>query len=253
MAKNIVFQINPMHLKVVVSDPATPDAGDPVRVGSLTGIALLDEGDGGCGATETMVDFGWYVADHPVTDSVGGGIAAFDTVYYSDATDGLVNTQASNTPYGIALEAVGAGLTATIRVLHCPAPALGSAAVSTSMLAAGCLSADATGRALMASGFFNEATATAKFAAKAIARTLLKGEFLKHTIVAGQDETSDDTITVTGIATGDELVSVIVWASGVPSARALTDFSISANTLTVGANKANNAANKYEITYLDLT
>jgi hypothetical protein len=71
--------------------------------------------------------------------------------------------------------------------------------------------------------------------------------------IAGQDETGDTTITVTGLAVGDQLVSVVVFASGVPTHRALTDFTISANTLTIGANAANNAANKYLVTYLDKT
>lgn len=44
---------------------------------------------------------------------------------------------------------------------------------STTSLDAGTLSADAAGRALIASGFFNTATASDKFAAQSIARTLL--------------------------------------------------------------------------------
>lgn len=44
---------------------------------------------------------------------------------------------------------------------------------STTSLDAGTLSADTAGRALMASGYFNTATASAKFAAQSIARTLL--------------------------------------------------------------------------------
>lgn len=45
--------------------------------------------------------------------------------------------------------------------------------VSTGAIDAGALSADATGRAIMASGFFNAATALLKFAAQAIAWTLI--------------------------------------------------------------------------------
>jgi predicted RecA/RadA family phage recombinase len=134
MADNIVSRINPMPWPVVVTDPAAPNSGDPVRFGSLTGIAMLDEGDGGLGATETMVDFGWYVADHPVTDVVGGGIAVGSTVYYDDGADRLEN-DSTGTPYGILLEAVGAGLTATVQVLHCPAPALGADSVGAANIA----------------------------------------------------------------------------------------------------------------------
>lgn len=49
-----------------------------------------------------------------------------------------------------------------------------TAAANAGTLTANALSADATGRAVMATGFFNEATATAKFAAAAITTALLK-------------------------------------------------------------------------------
>ena len=47
-------------------------------------------------------------------------------------------------------------------------------AANAGTLTANALSADSTGRAVMATGYFNEATATAKFAAGAIVGTLLK-------------------------------------------------------------------------------
>jgi hypothetical protein len=70
--------------------------------------------------------------------------------------------------------------------------------------------------------------------------------------VAGQNEATP-AITVTGIAAADVLIEFLVFASGVPSVRALSDFTISANTVTVVANAANNAANRYLISYIDLT
>lgn len=78
------------------------------------------------------------------------------------------------------------------------------------------------------------------------------GSTMKVSVVAGQNEATP-AITVTGIAAADELVAFIVMASGVPTARALTDFTLSANTITVGANAANNAANKYLVYWNDLT
>ncbi len=164
MADNILVRLLPVTWPVVVTDPAAPAVGDPVRFGSLTGIAMLAEGAGGVGATQTVVDFGLYVADHPVNDHVGGGIAVGDTVYYVDAADRLEN-DTSGTPYGIALETVGAGATTTINVLHVPAPQIGAGLVNTAALAAGVLSADAAGRAKVAAGFFDEATVLDKFAA----------------------------------------------------------------------------------------
>jgi hypothetical protein len=203
MADNIVSQINSMPWPVVVSDPAAPDSGDPVRFGSLTGIALNDEGDGGVpGSTYTMVDFGWYVADHPVTDVVAG-IAVGDTVYYVDANDRLENLT-SGVPYGIALEIVGAGLTATIRVLHCPAPAVGAGLVATASIADGALSADAAGRAKVAADYFNAATVLTKFDADAFNNANL---LLAIADGAFQADAATRALFTAGIWTGDYIAA----------------------------------------------
>lgn len=97
------------------------------------------------------------------------------------------------------------------------------------------------------------ATAVADHAAL-VAATGVHGR-VKQVLVDGQDETSDATITVTGLAVGDALVSFIVLATkaaiATAATRALTDFTISANTLTIGANAANNTNNQYLITYID--
>jgi hypothetical protein len=78
---------------------------------------------------------------------------------------------------------------------------------------------------------------------------------VKVALVAGQDEGGDATIPVTGIAVGDSLAFVAIedGTSGKWTLRALADFTITADTLTVVANAANNAANSYIIGYVDLT
>jgi predicted RecA/RadA family phage recombinase len=172
MADNIKVRLNSITWPVVVTDPAAPNSGDAVRFGSLTGIAMLDEGDGGVAATETVVEFGTYVADHPVTEVVGGGIAVGDTVFYVNANDRLENLT-SGVPYGIALETVGIGATTTIAVLHVPSPALGAGTVGTANLVAGIISADAAGRALFAAGVLDAATALSVFAADSINNAFL--------------------------------------------------------------------------------
>lgn len=137
-------------LPVVVTDPAVPASGDPVRYGNMTGTALLNEGDGGVAlATQTVVDFGVAVYDHTVQDTVGGGIAVGNVLYYVDAV-GLCNNSAGY-PFGIALEAVGAGLTATIKVLQIPnlLIALGAGTVGDVNLAAGAVSATKIANAIL--------------------------------------------------------------------------------------------------------
>lgn len=99
------------------------------------------------------------------------------------------------------------------------------------------------------------AIATAVAAHSAVVSAVGTHGRLKQVLVDGQDEVGTPAITVTGIAVGDALVSVLVLATkaaiSTAASRALTDFAITANTLTVGANPANNTNNQYLISYLD--
>lgn len=159
--------------KIACTDPAVPAVGAPVRLGLLTGVAMTLEGEGGNVAGQCTVDFGDRVYTHSVVDEVagGGGIAIGDVLFYDDVLDGLTNDPSGNYFFGFALEAVGNGLTATIRVLHKGAPGsgtLGAGTIATVDLAAGILSADANGRAKMAAGYFDVATVLNKFAANSL-------------------------------------------------------------------------------------
>ena len=108
---------------------------------------------------------------------------------------------------------------------------------------AGFVSADAPGRGLMAAGYLR---------GDKVATGLLTVE-----LVNGQDETGDDTIPVTGLAVGDELVACFVYvtkaAISTKTQRALTDFTVGADNLTVVANKANNTNNQYEVWWINHT
>lgn len=121
-------------LPVTVTDPAVPQGGDPCRWGFLTGVAVDDENAAGV----TVVDFGQRVHTLSVTDRVGGGIAAGDTLFYANATDDIDNVT-TGTPFGYATEAVGAGQTVAIEVLHVPghgAATLGAGVVAAANIAA---------------------------------------------------------------------------------------------------------------------
>jgi hypothetical protein len=115
---------------------------------------------------------------------------------------------------------------------------LAALAVETAKIAAGAVTADQIG-------------------AGAVTKGKLAGGFLKSVAQAGQDETGDATIDVTGIAVGDELIGffTVDFAGGGNGifTRALTDFTISANVLTVVANAADESTNFYLIFWLDLT
>jgi hypothetical protein len=128
------------YRSVVVTDPTTPESGDPVRWGYLTGIALIDEGEDI--ANQTSVNFGPFEARLLVDDNVGGGIAVNDLLYYNDTATGTPATNLNNTStgyfFGFAAEAIGANATETIRVIHVPSPGTGTLAaggVGTAQLA----------------------------------------------------------------------------------------------------------------------
>ena len=114
-------------LSVVVSDPTTPSSGDPVRMGGITGVALIDEGDSV--ANETTVEIAYNkVYNLLVDDNLSNTIAVFDPIYYHDSQTGSPATSLNNDPegadafFGIALDIVADDATTTIRVLHLPAP-----------------------------------------------------------------------------------------------------------------------------------
>ena len=134
------------NLAVVIDHPAAPNSGDPVRFGVMTGVAMLDEGDGGAGSTETVVDFGPGVYDLTVDDDADTGIAVGASIYYHDTGTGtgLVNLNNNATGldayFGIALEVVGTNATTLINVLHVPlgaSTAISNGAVDTAQLATG--------------------------------------------------------------------------------------------------------------------
>jgi hypothetical protein len=128
------------YRSVVVTNPATPASGDPVRWGYLTGIALIDESTDI--TNETSVNFGPFEARLLVDDNVGTGIAVNDLLYYNDTATGSPATNINNTStgyfFGFAAEAVSANATTTIRVIHVPSPGSGTLAaggVGTAQLA----------------------------------------------------------------------------------------------------------------------
>jgi hypothetical protein len=122
MANNEVF--DSYQLSVACSDPATPASGGPVRYGTFTGVALTKEGEGGNVSTEATVDFGprtWNQSVKAVDGSGNSAVAVGDTIYYVDADTPKLSKKNTGYLFGVALEAIDAGATKTIKVLHIPA------------------------------------------------------------------------------------------------------------------------------------
>lgn len=216
-ATNEVFRPG-YRLELIVTDPAAPTSGAPVRIAKLTGIAMIDEGAGGAGSTATVVDIGPGVYSLSVDDDLGGGIAIGDPVYYHDTESGNPATNLNNNPvaadalFGIALEAVSANATTTIRVMH----SVPGVPVDGPL-----------------------------------------GAQVRAAAVAGQDETGDTTIPVTGMAAGDQILAVFVLTTAAAIAtlaqRATADFTAGAGVMNVVANAANNTNNQYLIFWADRT
>jgi predicted RecA/RadA family phage recombinase len=143
MANNEVIPLAET-LTVVVTDPASPAAGDPCRFGSLTGVAVTSI-DG----TLTTVDISMKVWDLPVFDHGGGGIAVGDALFYDDGQNRIEN-DAAGYFFGFALEAVANGQLSTINVLHVPSPGAGSVGAGT--VGAAALAANAVETAKILNG-----------------------------------------------------------------------------------------------------
>jgi hypothetical protein len=132
MATNLILQ-NGRQFAVACTSPAVPTSGVPVRFGSMTGVALNNEGEGGvAAATETVVDFGQAVWALEVVDTGGGGLVAGATLFFHDGAPPVLDgVSAAGYFFGFLLDAVGAGVTATVRVLHVPSPAAGALGAGT--------------------------------------------------------------------------------------------------------------------------
>lgn len=133
MAKNIrqgALDRGICRLGVVATDPASPTSGQPVRFGTVVGVAEADM-DATTSKTPTNLD---CIAELSVKGVDGSGnilVAAGDKIYYVDADTPKLSKKTTGTPFGIAYgnaltdggldtisgTLISSGSTATIRVL----------------------------------------------------------------------------------------------------------------------------------------
>ena len=142
MAKNVKYEPG-WRKAYACTKPDEPDSGDPVRIGNMTGIALLDEDAAG----KTVVDKGPFSAKFTVKDNGGAGIGVGDTIWYhDDQTPPLDNVPTGGYFYGYAEEAVAKGQTAIIEVSHGCAPGgagtIGNGTVGATQLASNAVTTD---------------------------------------------------------------------------------------------------------------
>jgi predicted RecA/RadA family phage recombinase len=102
------------QLSVVVSDPANPTSGSPVRVGSFCAVALTDERSDG--TTSVQTDGVFTLSVKGVDAGGNAAVAVGDVLYYVDADTPKLSKKNTGTRFGYALEAVQSGATASIKV-----------------------------------------------------------------------------------------------------------------------------------------
>ncbi len=113
MAQNFVSKGK--KINAAASYPATPKSGDPVVVGTIAGVAEVDEGAGGNAGGETTIAtrgiFSLPVHGHDGTNPAV--VAIGDRLYYAG---GELNKDATGVLFGKALGGVGSDATTTIPV-----------------------------------------------------------------------------------------------------------------------------------------
>lgn len=114
MATNLKQETRMLNLDI----GGAASSGDPWMLGPLSCVLVTDTD------ADNMADcdFGrmLVVYDLSVEDTVGGGIAVGDVIYYDSGATPVLNNNAAGKEYGIATEAVGASATATIGVILYP-------------------------------------------------------------------------------------------------------------------------------------
>lgn len=106
-------------LDVTPSDPVSPASGDPVRAGSITGVAIAGVRSNG----KVVIDVAPGIFDLSVKAVNGSGnsaVALYDKLYYVDADTPKISKKTTGTFIGYALEAITSGSTDTINVLTGP-------------------------------------------------------------------------------------------------------------------------------------
>lgn len=276
MAKNQKFDV-PI-LVAAASHPTTPKSGNPVRVGTLTGVALKDENADG----NTVIDFRLAVYEMSVkgvNDAGNSAVAVGDQLFYVDADvgagTGFLSKKDSGYFFGIALGAVSSGATANINVLCIAGPGPGELDIG-EIITANELAASVAGAGLAGGAgaalsvnvddvgieipvdtlqLKDLGVTTAKLADDGVTKAKLAGGFLKGTAIAGGAAGAH---TVTGIATGDELVLVARLdldgtAANIDLDDLTSEFTISAADTINNAAGTDTTGDKLLVLYLDLT
>jgi predicted RecA/RadA family phage recombinase len=118
MAQNYINSGRVIH--AAATAPTTPTSGDPLVVGTIPGVALTDEGDGGNASGEcSIATEGVFDLEVEAVDNSGNSAVAIgDKIYYEAGETIVLNKDnVSGVLFGKALEAITSGESDTIKVL----------------------------------------------------------------------------------------------------------------------------------------
>lgn len=115
MAKNLNYTESDSRA-VVVTDPATPKSGDPVRYGQRPGLALTDE-NADTGRTTVQFEGEATLSVKAVDTGGNSAVAEGDVLYYVDGDTPKLSKKNTGVRYGYAGGAITGGQTADINVV----------------------------------------------------------------------------------------------------------------------------------------
>lgn len=108
-------RINGRYLSQVATQPATPASGDPVLVGQIPGVALIDEEADGAVTVDTGGVYALSVGGE-TNAGAGSAVAVGDILYYDSAATPVINKDTTGVRFGYALGTVASAGTGTINV-----------------------------------------------------------------------------------------------------------------------------------------
>lgn len=112
MAKNLVY---PDGWRLELTVPPGTKSGDPVVVGELTGVALIDRQADGKATVDLHGVYALEVKGY--AGSANKAISVGDPVYFDESATPKLNANSAKTLFGYAYEEVASGATATIPVI----------------------------------------------------------------------------------------------------------------------------------------
>ncbi len=257
----------------VLPVPANFTSGDPVVVGRTAGVLLTDRGSPATPADSAVVQMsGVFDLSVEGTNAAGNtAIAIGDAVFWQSGDTPTLSADESGELFGHAMEIVASGATTTIEVRvartgdarapgEVPLLSIGTAelaadAVDGTKLADNAVDSEHyTDASIDEEHLADDSLDSDSYVDGSVDKEHLAGGFLNITLADGTAAAAD--VTIAGIVSGDELVSVLSYstkASIATVAERTSEYVVGAGVLTKAGGTDESAPNQLVVTWLDLT